>query len=146
MFYLDTSVLVVALTVEAETRAVQQWLDQVSDDVRISDWTAAEFHAALGRKLRMKRIRPRQAERIAALFEQSFVSRRKCVQVGRADFRRAGELARSSATALKAGDALHLALAERASATLASLDGDQARAAATLLGRSLLLPQPVASK
>ena len=52
--YLDTSLLVAALTHEAQTARVQAWLDaQAADDLAISDWVGAEFSAALSIKRRL---------------------------------------------------------------------------------------------
>jgi hypothetical protein len=53
MLYLDTSILVSALTNEADTAAVQAWLaGQVARDLTISDWVVTEFSSAMSIKLR----------------------------------------------------------------------------------------------
>ena len=44
MFYVDTSVLVSALTLETRTAQMQQWLaGQQADQLTVSDWTITEF-------------------------------------------------------------------------------------------------------
>ena len=51
--YLDTSVLVSALTHEAASAGTRAWFDrQETGDLVISDWVVTEFSAALSIKLR----------------------------------------------------------------------------------------------
>jgi predicted nucleic acid-binding protein len=55
--YLDTSLLVSALTRESETDRVQSWLaEQANEICAISDWVVSEFSSALSIKLRSGRL------------------------------------------------------------------------------------------
>lgn len=57
MLYLDTSLLVAALTREPRTAAIQKWLaTQNPEQLAISDWTVTEFSAALSMKVRMRAL------------------------------------------------------------------------------------------
>jgi predicted nucleic acid-binding protein len=53
MLYVDTSVIVSALTNEADTALSQIWLaGQERSELTISDWTTREFASALSTKMR----------------------------------------------------------------------------------------------
>jgi predicted nucleic acid-binding protein len=69
MIYMDTSVLVSALTSERATAASQAWLQaQNPDDLAISDWTAAEFSAALSIKARIGAMTANERASVLAEF------------------------------------------------------------------------------
>jgi hypothetical protein len=59
MQYVDTSVLVAALTNQRDTAHMQSWLArQPGGNLVVSEWVAAEFSAALSIKLRTVRSKP----------------------------------------------------------------------------------------
>jgi len=123
MLYLDTSLLVAALTNEAETGRMQHWLgQQPEDNLAISDWVVTEFSSALSIKLRTGQImtgdRAAALTRFTRLATDSFI----VLPVSRSQFRAAARFADQHALALRAGDALHLAICANHGAALCTLD------------------------
>jgi predicted nucleic acid-binding protein len=123
IFYLDTSVLVAALTREARTEDIQIWLSrQGPEALAISAWVVTEFSAALSVKLRSKQIgAPHRARALAAFAELSSESL-SLLPISASQFHVAARLADQSALGLRAGDALHLAIALEHRAMLVTLD------------------------
>jgi predicted nucleic acid-binding protein len=134
MLYLDTSVLVTALTDEANTRRMQIWLGLQSEgSLAISDWVVSEFSAALSIKLRTAQIIP--ASRAGALADFARLTARALIvwPVSGNQFRDAAKFADQHMLGLRAGDALHLAISADHGATLCTLD-QRLAAAGTALG------------
>ncbi len=137
-FYLDASVLVSAVSTEAGTRAAQDWLEE-AEQVLVSEWLIAEAAAALSQKQRMGVMSAgERAESMAALRREA-ESGMQFLPVTREDFRTAARYAERAETGLRAGDALHLAIAAMADATLVTFDRKQARAGEMVGVRTLLL-------
>jgi uncharacterized protein len=123
MLYLDTSVLVAALTNESDTPQIQRWLeDQDPADLAASDWVMAEFSSALSIKLRTGQIEPAHRADALALFTRLCRDSFNVLPVSRAQFRLAARFADQAAAGLRAGDALHLAICADCGATLCTLD------------------------
>ena len=138
-FYLDSSVTVCAVSAEAATTAVLDWIGNVDAGLMVSDWVITETFAAISQKRRMKIISADDQRRALAAFEAQLGSSLPVVEVTRGNFRRAARLADNARTALRAGDALHLAVAEHHDFTVCTLDKRQAAAGAAFGVKTLLL-------
>jgi hypothetical protein len=140
MYYLDTSLLVSALASEPDGTRVRSWLGQhASEEFAISEWVATEFSAALSTKLRTRQINPDQRAVALAAFTKVMNETCEMLQVTPQDFRTAGLHAGHHDLALRAGDALHLAVCVGNGATLCTLDRRLAAAGKALAIQTILI-------
>jgi hypothetical protein len=141
MIYVDTSALVALLTVEPTTPAVKKWFIANTESLVSADWCAVEFASALAAKLRAKQLRPVHVRAAHKAFEALAASGLRLLPVTRTACQRAAALAKPAGDKLRAGDALHLAVALEAGADeLAGLD-DAMNSNATRLGLRLSITQ-----
>ncbi|TXT24484.1 MAG: hypothetical protein FD134_1540 [Gallionellaceae bacterium] len=123
MVYADTGVIVPLLTTEPKTQAVTAWFAGLRDAPVCSDWLLAEFYSALSIKLHTGQISEAYAKRVRKEFEALADGGLRIVPVSRNAFRQAAKMVQQHAHGLRAGDALHLAVAlELEASQLATLD------------------------
>jgi uncharacterized protein len=129
VIYLDTSVLVAAFTPEAATQRICDWLEQAeAGELHISGWTIIEFSSALSIKHRFGALSLDQRAEVLATFTRVVDQSLTVVGVTDANFAAAARFCDSAALKLRAGDALHLAIASAHGLSLATLDRQMAEA------------------
>jgi predicted nucleic acid-binding protein len=133
MIYLDTSVVVALLTPEDRSSLALDWFEQCREPMISSDWLITETHSALGIKQRQHGLSSQARQAAAEQFERLLQSGVELRTLDRGRFRQAADLLQDPALGLRAGDALHLAVALHSRCSqLASFDGRMQQAAVAL--------------
>jgi predicted nucleic acid-binding protein len=130
--YLDTSVLVSMFTTDAHTPRVAAWLPSAANRLALSDWGLAEFSSALGIGVRVGRITADERQAAEGTFEMWLGPDQSVSPVEPDDVRMARSLIRAARLPLRAGDAMHVAIARRLGCALATFDIRMAEAATEL--------------
>lgn len=138
MLYFDTSfVLPLFLEESTSTRVEQFFRRQPLDELVVSQWTRVEFSSALAREVRMGALDRRSALEIDAQFEAVVSKAFRILLPNAADFDLSKQYICRYETRLRAGDALHLAIAcNNGAEAIFSLDH-------TLIAAGRLLDLPV---
>ena len=134
MLYLDTSFVAPLVLNEDVSPQVEAFLEkQAAGSLAISQWTRVEFCSLMAREVRMKHLSPRTAEAVIAEFEALVQESCQVWLPGAADYDLARSLLARFDTGLRAGDALHLAIARNQGAeTILTLDEGLLKAARLL--------------
>lgn len=123
MFYVDTSVIVAALTPEAATKRAQTWLGAAEAGLlAVSGWVITEFSSALSIRLRTQALTLDDRAEILAAWRRLLDDSLVVGPVTPRHFETAARFLDQHALGLRAADALHLAIAGDQGMTLATLD------------------------
>jgi predicted nucleic acid-binding protein len=132
--YLDTSVVAPLFVVDTHTPLVVAWFRRIADveQVILSDWTVSEFSGAIAAAHRAGRVPASMRAASERSLDRWVEQQGGASPVLSDDVREARRLIGETAEPLRAPDALHIAIAERQGASLATLDIGMRRAAADL--------------
>lgn len=140
MFYVDTSVLVAALVGESGSDRALEWLnEQPPQNLHTSDWSVTEFSSALSVKMRTGQIGGEQRASALAAFSELLEESFSILTVSKQHFLQAARFSDRHELSVKAGDALHMAVALDARLTLCTLDRRLAQAGPLLGAMTRLL-------
>jgi predicted nucleic acid-binding protein len=130
--YLDASVLVGLLAPDALPARADGLLRARSAVLLVSDFAAAEFASALGRRARVGELVAEKAWAAFAGFDAWTARTARRVETTTADVRAAEAFLRRLDLTLRTPDALNIAIAQRTGAALATFDERMAVAAGAL--------------
>jgi uncharacterized protein len=130
MIYCDTSVIVAALSNEPMTMAVQAWLaDQSAESLCASQWVVTEFSSAVSLKARRGDLDAIGKARVLSNWHAVLRDNLVMIPVPEQAFGLAARFCDRDDLGLRAGDALHLAVASLGGHQMATLDKILASAA-----------------
>ena len=137
MIYFDTSFLTPLFRPESTSKALGKFFRETGQiGLATSQWTRAEFSSLIARDVRMKIIDAARAETLENRFEAELAQSFTLIAPAIGDFEICKRYLQRYETGLRAGDALHLAVAKRNNAdAIYSLDDRMIRA-----GKLLGLP------
>ena len=129
IFYLDTSLIIAALTPEARTGHIQDWLvAQDAGTLAVSGWVVTEVSSALSIKIRTGALSLDDRAAALAAWHRLLDDSLEMETIQAKQYAMAASYTDRHELGLRAGDALHLAVAFDQGMTLATLDKTLAEA------------------
>ena len=114
MVYLDTSFVAPLVIAENSSDAVEAFVLKVKPgELTTSMWTQVELSSLVSRKVRMGELSDSQADVVRREFDRVLVESFEILAPTAADFAAAAKYMEIPKTGLRAGDALHLAIAAK---------------------------------
>ncbi len=112
MHYLDTSFVAPLLLEESSSGKVEAFVRRLpAGSVYISHWTSLEFASVIAREVRMKNLTEADASAVLTEYDNLVTESLIVLMPTIADFDLARQYVAKFSTALRGGDALHLAIA-----------------------------------
>jgi len=139
-FYLDASVILPSLVLEASSASVDIFMSSRGGALMVSDFAATEVASALSRLLRVGAFPAAEAAARLADFDAWRTAETDTVDLQPSDARLANIFVRRFDLMLRAPDALHAAICRRTGNVLVTFDRRLARAAAEL-GVGVVVPE-----
>ncbi len=130
--YLDASVLVPMFVADTFSERADAFLRGSGTEIVVSDLAAAEFASAINRQVRMHRLTVEEGRKALANFDMWTAQNAGGVEVVAADIALAGAFLRRLDLNLRTPDAIHIAMAQRLGAELATFDERMAECALAL--------------
>jgi len=124
MLYFDTSFLAPLILEEASSAKIETFFAKLpAGELYVSHWTRVEFSSLVAREVRMGGLAESDARLAIAQFDELVADSFQILAPSVADFELAKAYIQHFATKLRAGDAMHLAIASNSGAkTLYTLD------------------------
>ncbi len=112
MLYFDTSFLAPLILEEATSAGIERFIAKLpAGQLYISHWTRVEFSSLVSREVRMGGLSDENALAAIGQFDELVEESFQVLLPGAADYELAKGYIQQFATKLRAGDALHLAIA-----------------------------------
>ena len=132
ILYLDTSAIVPLFTADALNARADALIKNLKPSVVLSNFAAVEFASAISRRVRTGELTKSEALVSFAEFDMWAAAKTERAELTSADITSANGAIRRLDLTLRTGDAIHISIAQRHRAALATFDVKMAAAARTL--------------